>query len=344
MKETALEDLARLVEGEIVGRRKCVTGANSLESAGPDEITFSEGTGHQEKARASRAGVIVTETPIEGSEATFILVPRPRIAFAAILRHFFSPTPAWSGIHPTAVIAQDAQLDEDVHIGPFVTIGCGTTIGRGSRVAAHASIGARCVLGEGVDIRSQVAIEDDTRIGNRVTIHPGSVIGSEGFGYVQNEGRNEKVPQLGHVEIADDVEIGANVTIDRAAFGATRIGEDTKIDNLVQIGHNVQIGSHTIIISQVGISGSTKVGSYCMIGGQVGIVGHIDITDQVMIGAQSGVGQSVRKKGVISGSPAFDHASNLRSQAVFARLPAMKKELRRLSRELEELRHRLGES
>ncbi len=339
---TTVAAMAALVHGRVVGDENLqINGAQSLASAGSTQLAFVDGPKKLDAARRSQAGAIVCQDGLDGLGATTIVVDQPRVAFAAILREFFFSRPKPQGIHPQAIIAECAHIGSNPDISPLVCVGKRSKIGNNVRLSPGVVIGEDCVLGEDVTIHANVSIRSGSQLGNRVEIHDGTIIGGDGFGYVQNQGRNEKVPQLGIVVIEDDVEIGSNTTVDRAAFGETRICKGAKIDNLVQVAHNVQIGSNTIIISQVGISGSTTIGSHCMIGGQVGIVGHITITDQVMIGAQSGVARNVDKKGTISGSPALDHMTALRAQAIMPRLPVMKKELKDLAREIEALKQKI---
>ncbi len=339
MKPIALTDISTLVDGQIVGDENIkISGANSLDAAGAKEISFFEGDKNLSRAKSSQAAVLVCKESVEDVSATLVLVKNPRIAFAKILRTFFDPQPDPQGIHPQAWVGANVKIGSSPDIGPFVSIAENCRIGDRVRLSPGVSLEEGCVLGDDVVIHSNVSLRRRSWIGNRVRIQDGAVIGSDGFGYVQNEGRNEKVPQLGIVVLEDDVEIGANTTIDRAAFGETRVGKGTKIDNLVQVAHNVEIGSGTIIISQVGISGSTKIGDYCMIGGQAGIIGHIHIADQVMIGAQSGVTKHISQRSFVSGSPAVSHAKTLRAQVIFPKLPEMREELKRLKKELKELR------
>lgn len=332
-------DIAALVDGEIVGdQKRVVESANSLDRANSDQISFLDNPKFVDIARHSDAGILVCSHAIDGFDATQILVSNPRIAFAKILRNYFAAKPSPQGIHPRAYVDESATIGTQPDIAPMATVGSRARIGDRVRLSPGVVIGDDCVLGDDVTLHANVSIREGCVLGNRVEIHDGTVIGSDGFGYVQNQGRNEKVPQLGIVVVEDDVEIGANTTIDRAAFGETRIGANAKIDNLVQIAHNVHIGTSTIIISQVGISGSTKIGSHCMLGGQAGIIGHINITDRVMVGGQSGVTKDVKKSGIISGSPAVEHAKTLRAQVLFPKLPALREETKRLAAEVKEIR------
>ncbi|MFT7617020.1 MAG: UDP-3-O-[3-hydroxymyristoyl] glucosamine N-acyltransferase [Planctomycetota bacterium] len=335
-------DIAALVDGKIVGDAKIsVNGANSLDRAQPGQISFFDDPKLQEAAKNSKAGVLVCSQAIEGSNATLIVVDKPRIAFAKILRTYFAAKPKPKGIHERAYVDPSASVGADPDIAPMAVVGARAKVGNRVRLESGVVVGDDCVLGDDVTLHQNVSVRAGCVLGNRVEIQDGTVIGSDGFGYVQNQGQNEKVPQLGNVVIEDDVEIGSNTTVDRAAFGETRIGANAKIDNLVQVAHNVHIGSSTIIISQVGISGSTKIGSHCMIGGQAGIIGHINITDRVMIGGQSGVTKDVKKSCIISGSPAVDHAKTLRAQVMFPKLPAMKAELKRLAAEMKDIQTKI---
>ncbi|MEO7167053.1 MAG: UDP-3-O-(3-hydroxymyristoyl)glucosamine N-acyltransferase [Spartobacteria bacterium] len=291
-----LRELAGLCGGEIAGDADCViAGAASLAEATPGEITFYGNPRYLaafRKTRASAAFVPADFTEqIVGAQ---IRVANPSKAFEqVVLRLAPEPIVFPPGIHPSAVIAPKASLGEKVAIGACVVIEAGVQIGAGTRIGAGSYIGHETTIGAGSLIYPNVTIRERTKIGDRVIIHSGTVVGSDGFGFEMTAGGHHKVPQIGIVQIDADVEIGANTTIDRARFGRTWIQEGVKIDNLVQIAHNVVIGKHSIIVAQVGIAGSVRIGSGVVIGGQAGIIGHIEIDDGTMIGAQSGVSKSL---------------------------------------------------
>ena len=283
-----------------------ITGVSSLQEAREGDLSYFGNPRYLAQLRTSAASAAIV--PLECSEQVapvLLRVSNPSAAFAVAVAAFAPPELlAKPGIHPSATVSPEAILGEGVSIGANAVIEEGVVIGVGTVIAAGSVVGPEVRIGDGCHIHSNVTIRERCLLGNRVILQPGAVIGSCGFGYELHEGRHRKIPQTGIVEIGDDVEIGANTTIDRARFGRTFIGEGTKIDNLVQIAHNVQIGSHTIICSQVGIAGSTKVGSYVTLAGQVGLAGHIEIGDRAVLGAQSGLSKNVPAGHMVIGAPA----------------------------------------
>jgi UDP-3-O-[3-hydroxymyristoyl] glucosamine N-acyltransferase len=283
-----------------------ITGVASLQEARPGDITFFGNPRYLAQLRACKASVALV--PQEFSEEIGLIllkVANPSAAFASVVAAFAPPEViAPPGIHPSAVVAASAKLGEGVSVGPLAVIGEEAVIGAGSVIGAGCLIGNEVRLGECCHLHSGAIIRERCILGNRVILQPGAVIGSCGFGYELKEGRHIKIPQTGIVEIGDDVEIGANTTVDRARFGRTVIGEGSKIDNLVQIAHNVQIGPHTVICSQVGISGSTRVGAYVTLAGQVGLAGHLEIGDKAVLGAKAGVSKNVPSGAMLIGAPA----------------------------------------
>jgi len=336
-----VDELARLLGARLHGdASREIRGLAALERAGPEDLTFAEGERALERAVKSRAGCILVakDAPpawtAKLAGQTTLTVAHPKLAFvraAAAIRPKAEPAP---GIHPSAIIASGARLGADVTVGPYVEVG------RNAVVGARTGLAACVVLGEGAEVgvdcmlHPHVTLYPGARIGDRVILHAGVVIGSDGFGYVFAEGRHHKFPQFGRVIIEDDVEIGANSTVDRGSLGTTVIGQGTKIDNLVQIAHNVRIGRHSVIAAQTGISGSVEVGDYVVMGGQVGIADHVRIEDQVMIGGQSGIfpGKIVRKGSAVWGSPACALADFKRQQAHLASLPDLAKKVKELVR------------
>jgi UDP-3-O-[3-hydroxymyristoyl] glucosamine N-acyltransferase len=282
-------EIARQLGGEVVGDPAVVLQRFApADRAQPGDLTFAENELFFARAEQSAASAVIVDQQVT-SQKTLIRVPSARIAFAKVLPLFF-PEPKYEpGVHSTAVVAPTAQVDATAHIGPLCVVGDGATIGPRSVLQAQVFVGARCVLGEEAMLFPQVTLYPGTSLGNRVRVHAGTVIGSDGFGYVQDGGLHRKVPQIGNVIIRDDVEIGAGVTVDRGALGPTVIGRGTKIDNLVQIAHNVNIGEHCLVVAQAGIAGSTRLGNYVVLAGQVGLAGHLKIGNRVTVAAQSGV-------------------------------------------------------
>ncbi len=278
----------------------------ALSEAGPGDIAFYGDPRYLNALRATQAtAVLVPRGCEEQIDAALIWCDSPGVAFATILSRFAPDPVVYSpGIHPNAVVAPDAEVDPSAHLGPFVVIETGARIGPRTVLRSHVSVGHGATVGADCHIHARVTIADRCKVGDRVEIHSGAVIGSDGFGYEMKDGRHVKIPQTGIVQIDDDVEIGANAAIDRARFGRTWIQSGTKIDNLVQIAHNVRIGANSILCSQVGISGSTRVGNYVTLAGQAGIVGHLEIGDQAIVAAQSGVNKSVPAGEIVGGGPA----------------------------------------
>ena len=298
-------EIAKILAGEVLGdATAALTGFATADAAKPGDLTFAETDEFFTAAENSAATAIVAGNNCSSTKKTVIRVANPRIAFAKALSVFF-PEPKFApGIHSSAVVASSAQIDLTAHVGPHCVIGERVKLEANVVLQSGNSIGADSVLGEEANLFPNVTIYPRTRIGRRVRIHSGAAIGADGFGYVLDGGFHRKVPQVGNVVIGDDVEIGANVTIDRGALGSTVIGKGTKIDNLVQIAHNVQIGEHCIIISQVGIAGSSKVGNYAILAGQAGVAGHLKIGNQAIVGAQAGVMTDIPDGGKWLGSPA----------------------------------------
>lgn len=331
-----LKELAQLINGRVEGDENIlIKDVGAIEEAEEGIITFISNPKYKPLVYQTRASALITENHIENVNIAQVIVKDPYLAFAKIVAKFHPPThPDW-GIDGRAYIGRNAQIGKDTHLAPFSYIDNNVQIGNRVRIYPHTYIGYGSVILDDTVIYSNVSIYHHTIIGKRCIIHSGAVIGSDGFGFAKDGLRNVKIQQIGHVEIGDDVEIGANTTIDRAALGVTRIGNGTKIDNLVQIAHNVRIGENCIIVSQAGISGSTRIGNNVTVAGQVGVIGHLKIGDFVMIGAQSGVAKDIPPHTVVSGSPAINHVEWLKAVSVFKELP----EIRRL---LYEIRKHLG--
>lgn len=303
-----LREAAELVGGWVAPENYevKVLGVGALADSSEGDISFYGSPKYLKVLKKSHAtAVLVPHGFGEEVPPVRVWVDNPGEAFAKLLAHFAPPPiPVVPGVHPSAVIAPDAVLGEGVTIEAFVVVEPGARIGARTVVGAQSYVGHGSVLGEDCHIHPHVTIRDRCQIGNRVTLHPGVVIGSDGFGYEFREGRQQKIPQTGVVQIDDDVEIGSNSTVDRARFGRTWIQEGTKIDNLVQIGHNVTIGKHSILCAHVGISGSTRVGSYVTLAGKVGVNGHIEIGDGAIVTAMAGITKTVPPKEILVGLPA----------------------------------------
>lgn len=335
MPTFTVQELAALVGGQFVSEDdggKIITGATALADAGEGHCTFFGNAKYLPQIKASRATAALV--PLDFSEAispVAIRVENPTLAFARVLEKF-APEPIRfaPGVHPTAVVGRDVILGEGVSVQPFVVIEDGARIGANTVLGAHGYVGHAASIGADCQIAPRVTVGARCVIGNRVIIHSGTVLGSDGFGFELSGGRHMKIPQIGIVQIDDDVEIGANVTIDRARFGRTWIQEGTKIDNLVQIAHNVVVGKHCLIVSQVGISGSTRLGNYVTLAGQVGVVGHIEIGDQTIVGAQSGVTKGIGPKQVAFGYPAMPLREAKEQLAHIGRLPKLYARVKKL--------------
>jgi UDP-3-O-[3-hydroxymyristoyl] glucosamine N-acyltransferase len=309
-----------------------VHGVASVDKAETGEITFFHNAKYLAQLKASRATAALV--PLDFSEAIpalAIRVENPSLAFAQVMAKF-APAPIQfrPGVHPSAVLGRDVVLGENVSIQPFVVIEDGAEIGANSVIGAHGYVGHEAKVGPGCLFAPRVTIGARCVVGSRVILHSGVVVGSDGFGFELVNGQHIKIPQVGIVQVDDDVEIGANTTIDRARFGRTWIQEGTKIDNLVQIAHNVVIGRHCLIVSQAGISGSTRLGNYVTLAGQVGIVGHIEIGDQAIVAAKSGVSKSVAPREMHFGYPATPIREQKEKLACIARLPKLYARVKKL--------------
>jgi UDP-3-O-[3-hydroxymyristoyl] glucosamine N-acyltransferase len=328
-------EIAKHLQGEVVGDAQAVLkGFAPAEHAQAGFLTFAESEDFFARADQSAATAIITDQKLSSAKKTLIRVPNARIAFAKTMSLFFPERTYAAGIHPTAVVAASARVDPTAHLGPHCVVGERVKIGARSVLQAGNFVGDDSKLGEEVNLFPNVTIYPHTEIGARVRIHAGTVVGSDGFGYVLDAGVHRKVPQIGNVIIGDDVEIGANVTIDRGALGPTVIGKGTKIDNLVQIAHNVEIGEGSIVISQVGIAGSCKFGKYVILAGQAGFAGHLKIGDRVTVSAQSGVMTDIPDGGKWLGSPAQPDKQAKRQMIAIQRLPDLLKRVAELERKL----------
>jgi UDP-3-O-[3-hydroxymyristoyl] glucosamine N-acyltransferase len=330
--------IAQHLHGEVVGDGSVqLTGLAPAEHARPGELTFAENATYFAAAEQSQAAAILVAGPFVSASKVLIRVANARVALARVLPLFFPPEAHPSGIHPSAVIADSAQVDPTAHIGPNCVLGARVRLGARSVLMGGNDLRADCQLGDDVCLFPNVVLYRQTRLGHRVTIHAGTVIGSDGFGYVFDEGRHRKVLQLGNVIIHDDVEIGANSAIDRGTLGSTVIGAGTKIDNLVHVAHNVVMGRHCMIMGQVGFAGSTHLGDYVVVASQTGIADHLKIGNQVVIGAKSGVMRDLADGSRVLGVPAAPDKQAKRQLIAMQQLPELIKRMRELEKQVQEL-------
>lgn len=339
MKTASLKELARLVDGEVVGDGSLVvTGLNSIELAGADEITFVSNRKTAAGISKSKAAAFIVPAGIECASRPHIRVGNASLASAVIHNYLLKRPFTPAGISPSAVIGEGCRLSAQVTVGPLVCLGDRVTIGDRVTLRPGVVLGNDVIIGDDSTLHANVTVADGCIIGSRVIIHSGTVIGSDGYGYAADEqGNHVKRPQVGIVRIDDDVEIGANVCVDRAAFGETRIGRGVKIDNLVQVAHNVVVGENSLLVAMSGIAGSTTLGKNVVLGAQTGIAGHIHLDDGVMVAAKSGVHNSQKKGSVVGGIPAVNIKLWGRASAIFSRLPQMFRDLRRLRKKVEEI-------
>lgn len=343
LRPHTLDEISQAVGGQLIGPLDVtVSGASSLTEAHEGDLSYVEHDRHLAVAAQSKATAFVVARHLSGLTRPQIVVPDAKYAFARIVQRFFTAPYAARGIAAEVIRGRDVQLGADVSIWPFVTVGDRARIGARVTLYPGVFIGHDSVIGDDSVLYPNVTVMERCSIGSRVIIHSGTVIGSDGFGYVQHGGRHHKIPQIGSVVIEDDVELGANVTVDRATFGLTRIRRGTKVDNLAQIAHNVTIGEHSIVVAQVGIAGSATVGSYVVIGGQAGLADHVDIGDRVMIAARAGVNRSLTGDQVVSGAPAMPHDTWVKAQAVIPRLPELRQHVRDLERRVKAIETRPG--
>ncbi len=338
-----LKELAQYVGGTVIGDGEVeISGVAALEAARSGEITFIAHPKYLSKLAETNASAIIASKEIPSSKKPLLCVGNPYLAFAKILTLFSEKPYQPKGIDPNAWISSTARLGKEVTVYPFVSIGDRCRIGDRVTLYPGVCVGEDASIGEETILYPNVSIYPGTVIGKRVILHGGVVVGADGFGYVKEGKKNVKIPQVGKVEIEDDVEIGANTTIDRATFGKTIIGRGVKIDNLVQVAHNVGIGEDSVIVAQVGIAGSTKIGSNVTLGGQVGVADHVEIGDNVMVGAQSGVHSDLAANQAYTGSPPLPHREFLRVVNVLIKLPEMKKTLFEIEKRLKRIEEALS--
>ena len=341
--QKTLSEIVKLIGGTIEGDESLViTGISGIKEAQKGDITFLANSKYEPLLSKTQASAVIVPCDVVCPDKALIKNENPSLSFAKLASAFLKVTEyRLCGVHPTAVIADDVQLGKDVAIGPHVVIESSAVIGNGSTIYSGCFIGHNTQIGSNALIYPTVTIRERVLIGNNVIIHSGTVIGCDGFGFVEVEGVHQKIPQVGTVVIDDDVEIGANVTIDRARFEKTFIGKGTKIDNLVQIAHNVIIGQNCIIVSQSGISGSTELKDRVVLAGQSGLAGHLTVGEGSIVGAQSGVSKSIPPGTFVFGYPAKPHNIAKRTNAAVQRLPEYIKTIQDMKRRLKQLEEKL---
>ena len=337
------QQVALMIQGKVEGDATVeVTQFGKIEEAKQGEISFLANPKYEDYLYTTQASIVIINESLvlrEPVQSTLIRVPDAYSSFAQLLTAYQElMTQQLNGIQEQSFISTTAKLGEDVYVGHFTFVGEQSVIGKKTKIHPQVYIGNNVSIGENTVINAGVKIYHGCKIGSNVVIHAGTIIGSDGFGFApQADGTYKKIPQIGNVVVEDQVEIGSNCTIDRATIGSTIIRKGAKLDNLIQIAHNVEIGSYTVIAAQSGVSGSTKIGKYVQIGGQAGIVGHISIEDGAKINAQSGVSKSIKKGEAVTGSPAFNYTAALRSQAVSRNLPELEKRVKELEAKLANL-------
>ncbi len=339
-----LGELARKLNCELSGGNSeaVITGVSSIERAGASEITFLANMKYAPKVKGTRAAAVIASEPIAESVVATLVSANPYHDFARALTFFYTGAKPAPGIHPTACIHDTASIGENPAIGPFAVVGANVRIGADVVLHPHAVIYEGCIVGDGFTAHSHVSVREFSRIGNRVTLHNGVVIGGDGFGFAKgNDGRQNKILQTGITVIEDDVEIQTLTSVDRASVGETRVKRGAKIDSLCQIGHGCVIGEDNIICGQTGLAGSTVLEENVIMAGQTGSSGHLTIRKNAIVWAQSGVGHDVPAGTVVSGSPAFDSREWLRASAAYSRLPELVRSLRALQRRVTELEEQI---
>lgn len=343
--EKTLSELAEYLNGELRGESTVrVSGVAGLDEADSSHISFLANPKYAAKVATTGAGAVLLPPGAETHGKNAIFLTNPYLGFAKLVTLFYVSPPQVKGVMPGAFLGAGVAMGTDVTVYPGVFVGDGVKLGDRVVLFPGVAVYDGAEIGSDTVLHANVSVRERCRIGCRVTIHNGTVVGSDGFGYAPDGAGHYKIPQVGIVVIEDDVEIGANTTIDRAALGVTLIRRGTKIDNLVQIAHNCVIGAHSVIVSQTGISGSTKLGEFVTIGGQVGVAGHLKIGDRVMVGAQSGVHGDIPNGQIYSGSPALPHKQWLRTAMALPKVPELRKTIMHLEKRIKELEARLPES
>ncbi|HUS92875.1 MAG TPA: UDP-3-O-(3-hydroxymyristoyl)glucosamine N-acyltransferase [Phycisphaerae bacterium] len=346
MEEITLARLAERIGGALTcDGRGVVRGMASIESAGPDEVTFLANVRYERHMRDTRAAAVIVAADYEGPGERLIRCQDAYFAFReAMVALYGFRRPHFTGVDERASVDPTAELAEGVRVGAFAVIGPRATVAAGTAIYPHVYVGADCRIGRDCELYPSVTLYDGTVLGDRVRIHAGTSIGQDGFGYATHGGRHHKIPEAGNVVLEDDVEIGACCAIERASLGSTIVGAGTKFADLIAIGHGTTTGRHCLLVSQSGIAGSTHVGNYCVFAAQSGVVGHIRIGDGAQVAAQSGVTNDVPAGQQVLGSPAQPLAEARRAMVITSHLPDMRRTLRRLEKEVAQLKSRLGET
>ena len=332
-----LAELAELAGGRVEGNPdRVVEAVRSLEAAGPRDLSFLKDPRYRGQAAASGAGALLVGPSLADASPgrDLLIADDPSYALARLLGILHPEESRPAGIHPTAILDSGCEVHPEAHVGPYAVIGSGSRIAAGAAVLAFVAVGRGCAVGEGTVLHPHAVLYDGTEVGAGCIVHSGVVLGADGFGYATHGGVHHKVPQVGRVVLEDLVEVGANTTIDRAMLGETRIGAGTKIDNLVQVGHNVQVGRHCILCGQAGIAGSTKLGNGVVLAGQSGVSGHIELGDGVQVAAKSAALSSLAPKTVVAGIPAIEMRKWRRQAALLSRLEEMSRRLRAVEKRL----------
>jgi UDP-3-O-[3-hydroxymyristoyl] glucosamine N-acyltransferase len=338
-----IEELARLTGAEVVGDPSLeIRALAPLDAASEGDITFLANKRYAKAAETCAASAIICAVPLSRTDKTYLVCANPYLAFAQILTHLHVHVPEAKGISPHAVVADSADIGADVTIEAGVVIGERVSIGAGTVVHPNVVIYADVKIGSGCVLHAGALIREGSILGERVILQPGAVIGSDGFGFAPDGEEYYKIPQVGHVVIEDDVEIGANTCVDRGTMGLTVVARGCKLDNLVQIGHNVRIGAHTVMAAQTGVAGSAKIGRHCTFGGQSATAGHITIGDNLIVGARGALSGNTKGNQVVSGAPAFAHREWLRAAKSFEHLPRMRRELTEMRQKIDQLEQLLA--
>lgn len=337
--------IAQWIDAQIEGNEDIdITGLAKIEEAQSGHLSFIANPKYAKFIETTNASAVLVDKDFPQTDKTVLRVSNPYFAFLKLAQKFYQQAPQVDpGIHKTAIVGSDSTIGENCSIGAYIVIGKNCQIGKGTTIFPGTFIGDRVQIGDNCLVYANVSIREECQIGNNCILHMGAVVGSDGFGYAFEGGKFHKLPQMGIVVLEDDVEIGANITIDRATMGETRIQKGAKLDNLIQIAHNVQIGQHTAIAAQTGISGSTKLGAYVQVGGQAGFAGHLTVGDQAKVGAQAGITKSIPDGGFYSGYPARPFRQEMREHASLAKLPSMLRRFKELEDKVLELEARLKE-